>query len=298
MPTNITPNIGSIISHAFAVVGVIVMGFGLLMLYGGFQNYRKHRLLKTSRVMPIRDVVGGLVHIVGKAVGENRLTSPLAWQPCFYYKVQVDNMPVNNQQTLCLRHTDHTQFYLQDASGKVRVDLHQAQLDITQTFRAEIGPKPLLGPPSANELSDHELWDYLVRTNAQIRSELANRGGEATIRAWASPEGNVSLLSEDIAALEGRMHLCFTETCILADSEYNILGTCLENTNPSGEDGRKLIARGSNKDAFVISNRAEAVLEARTKSGSYLLLILGSLVICLGLVLYHIDPRHFVDSLR
>ena len=88
------------------------------------------------------------------------------------------------------------------------------------------------------------------------------------------------------------------ETCILADGEYNILGTCLENLNPYGEHDRKLIARGPHKDAFVISNRTEAMLEARTKSGGYLLLILGSLVFCLGLMLYYVDPRHFVGSIR
>jgi hypothetical protein len=276
----------NIISHAFAVVGLFVMGFGLLMLYGGFQNYRKLRLLVTSRVTPIRDLGVGLVHILGKAVGDNRLTSPLTRQPCFYYQVLVDHMPVKNQQTMCLRHTDHTKFYLQDASGKVLVDLHQAQLDVTQTFRAEIGPTAVFGPRRANVLSDRELCDYLARTNLQIQTELANT------------EGNVSLLPAEFSALDGRSHLSFTETCILADGEYNVLGTCLENPNPGGGEDRKLIARGPNKAAFVISNRAEPALEAQTKFGSYLLLAVGGLVFWFGLVLFNVDPRHFADWMR
>jgi hypothetical protein len=239
-------------------------------------------------MMAIRGLATGLVHILGKVVGEDRLTSPLTRQPCFYYQVLVEQWVTGGQHAgrwaMCLRHTEHRKFYLQDASGKVLVDLHQAQLDVTQTFQSTIRPAAAPGSGSANGHSEQELRDYLSRTNEQIRTERANRD-ESLPRALMNTEGSVSMLPADFSALDTPLHLRFTETCVLADRDYNILGTCLENPHPSGQEDRNMIARGQNKDPFLISCKAEPELEKSTKRTSYICFAVGGVIVSGGLAL-------------
>jgi hypothetical protein len=266
--------------------GLFVVGFGLLLLYGALQNYRKLRALETSPLIAIRDLAGGLVHIFGKAVGENRLSSPITRQSCFYYQVLIENWVPSSragpgQWSMCLRHTEHTKFCLQDGTGKVAVDLHQAQLDLSQTFQTEIGPVAGARPSGP---SDSELRDYLCRSNAQIHTELNSRR-ESTFQAITHMEDSVSLLPADFSPRDGGPPLRFTESCLLADQEYNILGTCLDNPDSGDKDARKLITRGPKEATFLISCKVEAELETQTKRWTYIMLALGGGLAFAGLAL-------------
>jgi hypothetical protein len=272
-------------AHSHSLAGLLVMGFGALLVYGGRQNYQKLRLLGAMPMTAIRSLGAGLVHILGKAVGEDRLVSPLTRQPCFYYQVIIERPGGRGSRwAMCLRHTEHRRFYLEDASGKVLVDLHRAQLDVTQTFQTTIGPAAERGQVGASGHSDWELRDYLSRTHLQIQTERANRG-ESLPRAIMNMEGSVSMLPADFSALDAPLHLRFTETCVLVDRDYNILGTCLENPHPNGEEDRKIISWGQNKNPFLISCKSEPELEKSTRRASYLCFALGGVFVAGGLVL-------------
>ena len=268
--------------------GLLVVGFGLLLLYGALQNYRKLRALETAPRVAIRDLAGGLVHIFGKAVGEKPLSSPITRQSCFCYRVLIENwLPSRagpGQWSMCLRHTEHTRFSLQDGTGKVAVDLHQAQLDLSQTFQTEIGPGAAARPSGASGPSDSDLRDYLCRSNAQIHAELNSRC-ESTFQAITHTEDSVSLLPADVSPRDGGPRLRFTESCLLADREYNILGTCLDNPDSGDKDARKLITHGPKEATFLISCKVEAELETQTKRWTYIMLALGGGLAFAGLAL-------------
>jgi hypothetical protein len=268
--------------------GLLVVGFGLLLLYGGLKNYRISRSLGTSPLIAIRSLADGLVHIVGKAVGEDRLTSPITRQPCFYYQVLIENWVPSRtgpgQWTMCLRQTEHRKFCLQDGTGKVAVDLHQALLDLTRTFQTELGRRTTADPSGASGPSDSELRDYLCRANAQIHAELDSRR-ESRFQAITHTEDSVSLLPADFSPRDGGPRLQFTENCLLAEREYNILGTCLDNPNPGDKDARKLIARGPTAATFLISCKAEPELEKQTKRSTYALYALGTVLVIAGVAL-------------
>jgi len=270
--------------------GLILVAFGLLLLYGARQNYRKLRALESSPIKPIRDVAAGLVHIVGKAVGERSLTSPLTRLPCFYYQVLVEKWVPRGgggrgEWSMCLRHIDHTNFDLRDESGKVAVDLHQAQLDLTQVFQRVIEPQGEPASIGGTGPTGNDLRDYLMGTNAQIQAQFADRK-VSLIQALAEPEGNVSLLPANFSPRESGLRLRFTETCLIVDQQYNILGTCIDNPNPGGEADRRQIARGPKQNTFLISCNAEPALEKQTKRGVYLTLAVGGVVVALGLAIY------------
>jgi hypothetical protein len=69
-----------------------------------------------------------------------------------------------------------------------------------------------------------------------------------------------------------------TESCLLAGRECNILGTCAENPNPSGENDRNLVHRGQNEKTYLITTKTEGQEEKRLRNQSLLLILLGAAV--------------------
>jgi len=267
-------------------VGLIIVAFGLLLLYGAYQNYRKLRALEKLPIMPIGEVAPGNVHITGKAVGAPVLTSPLTRRPCFYYRVLVESWAQSGNRSqnwsMCMRHIDHTNFYLQDGTGSVAVDLQGAQLDLTQVFQRAIEPGREPASIGGTGPSGNDLRDYLALTNAKIHADLAERQ-ESVIRALAQAEGSVSLLPASFSPRDSGLRLRFTETCLLVDQECNVLGTCLDNPSPRDGHDRRLIARGQKQDIFSISCNAEAALEQQIKRGFYVTLAVGIALTALGI---------------
>jgi len=269
--------------------GLFLVAFGLLMFYGARQNYRKLRALESFPIKPIRDVAAGVAHIVGKAAGSQSLRSPLTRQACFYYQVLVERWVPggsgSGNWSMCMRHIDHSNFDLQDETGRVAVDLHQAQLDLTQVFQRVIEPSGEPASIGGTGPSGNDLRDYLMRINAQIHPDLAARH-ETVVHALAQTEGSVSLLPANFSPRESGVRLRFTETCLLADQQYNVLGTCIENPNPGSDGDRRLIARGPKQNTFLISCNTEPILEKQTLRGVYLTLAAGAVMVALGFAIF------------
>jgi hypothetical protein len=279
---------GSSHGHQSSFLGALFLfGFGLLLFYGGFQNYRKFRLLEDTPMVPIRSIPMGLVHVRGKAAGDERVVSPITRVPCFYFKVLVDQHSRDHKGgdrwSMRLRHVEKVNFYIEDATGKALVDSHQAQLDLPETFIAETGPQaskartldPSLGV--AGGPSDAELLDYLVQTNAKVHAELATQH-KSKFQALADMDHSVTFLPAEGSAETRELsaeRLRFKESCILPDREYNVLGTCAENPNPKDEHDRNMILKGQNEPTFLISSRSEQGLEKQTRKGAFLLILIG-----------------------
>ncbi len=281
------PGAGTSASHSHPGGGLFLVAFGLLLLYGARQNYRKLRALETLTIKPIRDVAAGAVHVLGTAVGAQTLTSPLKHQPCFYYQVLVESWMAGGggEWSMMLRHTEHRGFSLQDETGRIAVDLHQAQLDLPQVFQRIIEPKGEPASIGGTGPSADDLRDYLVRTNAEIHSDLAARH-QTVAQVFLQPEISVSRLPANFAPRDHGMRLRFTETCLLADQQYTILGTCIDNPNPGADGDRRLIARGPKQNTFLISCATEPVLEKQTLRGVYLTIAAGGVLVAMGLAIF------------
>jgi hypothetical protein len=276
---------------------LIFFAFGLLLFYGGFQNYRKFRLMENIPLMAIRAIPMGLVHIRGKATGDARLTSPLTRTPCFRYHVVVEEYSRQDRHdlwSLRLRHADKLNFYVEDPTGKALVDSHLAELVLDETFAAETGPgaskartlDPSLG--AANNPSSAELLDYLSQTNVQVHAELAGEQ-KSTLRAMTDMEHSVSFLPAGSGVDPGHFvsrRLRFKESCILPDRNYIILGTCSENPNAKGEHDRNIILKGDNERTFVISSKSELALEKQTRKGGVFLILIGGGLMLLASALF------------
>lgn len=289
--------------------GAGVAGMGLLLMFGAFQIYRKFRLLKDTPQMEIGNLATGLVHIYGKPVAAKRLTSPITQLPCFYYEVRVefwDQQSRSSRWVAALRDTDNVKFGLQDASGKVPIDLHQSQLDLSDSFRAEIGKNASKKRTLDQSLGDwngpldQELLNYLAEANARIHAGLTispeswvgnvKQSVDAAVTMASSPvgykDGSVTTLPADLPEDIDRQRIRFTEQCIFPDREYNVLGTCFETQDAADEHDRRFIGCGPKGHNFLISSRAEPALEKRTLWTSILLLVLAGILILAGAYLY------------
>jgi len=267
-------------------------GAGLLMFYGGFRSFRKFRILEDTPMMPIRSIPMGLVHIHGKPTGGNLLTSPITHVPCFHYVVQVDQWYDDDDRggkwTLGLRHVDRVPYHLQDATGKVLVDPHLAEMELTPTFVGETGRRAkasrtidaglkLQHPPA-----DSELIGYFRDANDRIQAEMAARHASAGNELASFMEHSVSKVPSAKTASTAGHRLRFTEGCLLPDREYRVLGTCVENPHPQDERDRNMIARGQNESSYIISWKTEAAIERQTRRNSLALILAGSVLIVIA----------------
>jgi hypothetical protein len=125
---------GKIIGYAF-----LGFGFGLYYFFKGFREFRKYRVLADTPEVPIRSVAMGLVEIHGKAKGEEQIYSPVGNTPCFFYKVDIEKYVKDSKGRGRWRHAatdlNGVRFSLEDASGKVLVDLHDGEFDLPENCK-------------------------------------------------------------------------------------------------------------------------------------------------------------------
>jgi hypothetical protein len=282
----------SAMSYLILTVFVLV---GLLMFIGGFQNYRKYRILEDTPLEPIRSIPMGLVHVHGKTIGENRLSSPLTRTPCYYYQVQVEKWVKKDKDRegweTVRTDREMSPFYMDDTTGKVQVDPTRAEFDVPKTFQAEIGPRasggrfvePTLGVPGPGI---EDLRGYLSQPPpqaGQVLSSLPVPGAKALGKVLQVEQKLESMgisLSAGGITLGGAGSLTFrfTEHCLIADRECNTIGTCVENPSPKDEHDRNLIKKGQNEPTFLISSKSEKELEKSVRRKAFIMILFGALM--------------------
>ena len=277
-------------THLFFLFFFLVGGF---LFWLGFRKYREYRLLEDTPRAPVRSIPMGLVHLHGKSTGEQAVTSPLTRTPCYYYKAWVelwttkgkdDNMDWETIRT----EADARVFYLDDGTGKVMVNPYKADFNVTRTFQGETGPgagskrhvDPTLGVAGP---SNEELLDYMRRVSEAAPTARAKLNAAVN----AMPDSAVKTADKVLLGMSGGVKLSrpvsdlrlrFTEECLIADRQCNILGTCVENPTPKDEYDRNLIQEGTNEPTFVISDKPEMELAKNVRRSALSLILVGSLL--------------------
>jgi hypothetical protein len=289
---------GQLLFYVFAVIAMLI---GLLIFVRGFRIYREYRIVADTPMIPVRSAPMGLVHVQGKTTGDDRLTSPLTGVPCYYYRVQVEQWVEKDdkKEWESVRNDNgESKFYLEDATGKILVDPHNAEYELPQTFRAEIGPDSnrtrfvdaSLGVPGPSE---QDLRAYMTGDFTRARETLKAMqmpGTEMLDKALAVGEKMQSLgaslrasgISMDFG---GGQTYRFTETCLLADRDCNLLGTCTENPSPAGEHDRNILRKGQNEKTFLITTKFEKQIEKSLRSRAFVMVAIGAVLIVGGAAL-------------
>ena len=276
---------------------VVFFGVGLLLFIIGFRTYRRYRLMEDTPLAPIRSIPMGLVHVHGTADDDERLASPLTHTPCFYYKVEIEKWTKREKdegwETV---RTDSVErhFYLDDGTGKVRIEPKGADFDVPQTFRGEVGGnlfsrpyvEPSLGvaPPTVQELHA-----YLTAGSQQAAAALAavtipglktaaNLLGKAIAAEQKLSNAGITLSGDGVSIGFGNQRYRFTEHCLIAGREHNILGTCAPNPAPPDEHTRNMIVKGQNERVFIITSKSEKQIEQSLRRKAAILVVLGAVI--------------------
>lgn len=286
----------------FLIIGFLV---GALVFFFGFRTYRELRVLADTPIAPVRSIPMGLVHIHGKTTGGDPLTSPLTGVPCYYYTVHVEEYVKKEKESnwkTVRTDSEGRPFYLDDSTAKVLVNPHGAEYDVPRTFHGEVGlhsshsrsVDPTLGVSGPTE---QDLFNYVTdNSKARAALESSNMPGASTLAKVLDIEQSLEAAGIGVSLGTGGVNIGFggdrtyrfTENCLLAERDCNILGSCVENPAPKDEHDRNLIQKGQNEKTFLITSKSEKQIEKSLRWKAFLLIFVGAVImVAMATIMLH-----------
>lgn len=169
-------------SHNDNLEGAAAIGFiaGLWIFFKGFREFRKYRVIADTPAIPVRSVPMGLVQIRGQAKGDESVTSPVSLTPCYWFKVLIEHWKTDSKGGGHWEHfrtdSDGVKFYLADQTGHIKVDAHNAELDLPQIARRELGHSLFSSSAAGTGASDDDLRRYVTKAGVHWVGGLIESG--------------------------------------------------------------------------------------------------------------------------
>jgi len=215
---------GPIIFYLAAALFVVI---GVKFVISGIKTYAESKTLKRAPIAPLNRLSAGLAHVRGKATGDDRLTSPLTKAPCYYYQIlvtkHISRVKGGSGWTVVGNETEQRQFYLDDGTAKVLVNPQSADYELAETFRLRMG--------RASSRYVHPALGVAGPSDQDLQALVEPRWGKGKYR--------------------------FSEFCLPADRECNVLGYYAENPDPKDSGNRTLIMSGQEGQPFLISTKSQ-----------------------------------------
>ena len=133
------------------VYGAIVTGliFGVILFLSGIRTMKRKKLMQSLPTSKIRSLAIGISEIHGKVIPTDRgtITSPFSGEKCVCARIIIEEssrMSKYHRWHVVKKLVWGNNFYLEDETGKVLVDIADADLDIpiTYVFHSGIGNRP------------------------------------------------------------------------------------------------------------------------------------------------------------
>jgi hypothetical protein len=237
---------------------------GVYLFTRGFVIYREFRGMVVTPESPIQGLAMGFAEVHGKATGAQTLPSPVSKTPCLFYMVIVECRGMSGGFcTFSRMDRSDTSFYLEDATGKVRVNPAGLECDLL------VNKEIRLKVPRSWMSNDQERQGVTFSSPQDELIDYAYR-----LAGWEYIKGRVYLTE---------CH--FLEYCVLPGHWYDLTGRCVENPRPQDEQDRNLIVKGKVEDTFLISWRSEKGIKARVGSRAVYDIYVGGALILLGAAL-------------
>lgn len=123
-----------VLSLAGVAGGCVLFGYG-------FRLWHRKRLIEDVPTAKVRSMALGRVEIFGQAREKHLLTAPLTGQPCAFYRYRVEEEVGSGRhrrwRTVARGDSSQDPFYVEDETGRVRVDPADATLEIRPDLRNE-----------------------------------------------------------------------------------------------------------------------------------------------------------------
>lgn len=241
-------------------------GFGVYSFFRGFRVLRNKRLIENTPTSKCRSVAMGLCEVAGRAVGEQTIPSLIGHMPCYCSQVLVERYERRGKSSRWVKLRQEFQgvpFFLEDSTGRVRVDPAGAELDIPAEleYSTSSGARPLLGMTLER-----------LRAGGHSGAEIAN-----LFAGYCASRG---------IGFHGTMR--FTERNLATGDPVYVLGSAEEQRGVADEFERVIIRKGKHHPWFFIAEASEKEL-LKKMSTSTLLNIFGGAALslaCAGYLLY------------
>ena len=124
-------------------------GFGVFSFFRGFRVLRNKRLIENTPTSKCRSVAMGLCEVAGRATGEQTMPSLIGKLPCYSSQIRIERYVKRGKRSRWEKVCEEQQgipFFLEDATGRVKVDPGGAELDIPAELEyGTSGARALLG---------------------------------------------------------------------------------------------------------------------------------------------------------
>lgn len=130
--------IGEMNDSLLIAIGFLMLCFGLFAYFIGFGDWYDKRLLDCTPISKCRSVALGPVVVSGKVGGPNPIPSLIGHLPSFISKVVVEEYRSNGKSRdwrTVHRRELRMPFYVEDASGEIRVEPERAVLWLEQDLK-------------------------------------------------------------------------------------------------------------------------------------------------------------------
>jgi len=241
------------------IILIILFPLGLVWFYRGLWTYR---FLQNIRNMPTSRIGGlarGFVEIKGKVVpAQGTLKSPLTGHECVYHMYKIERLLGNvNKWELVSSHYLYLNFYLEDGTGKVLVNLRDAKVEIPGDY--EVRSDGLIGvPPSVSmfvmgSVDDNNsilrFTEYFIAPGDSLY--ILGSVGE---NPFDVPE-NERLTTEDLSKLKGSKMISNDAARCKLEPEK---GDCINHLH-------KLMIQKGDNDLYYVSDKPEHIIDAELR---------------------------------
>jgi hypothetical protein len=251
----------------------------------GAKNQRKYDFLTDPPLVCISAIPRGFVHVRGKAVIYNPLTSPLAQLPCCYYRTTIERLePGKRGKSGTYRKISNEpnarEFHIDDGTGKVLVSLGGAEYEFPKIYSAEIDTQV---PGIKSSVIDPSLGQITPPTEQHLRQYLLQHGIAG---------GNEMPPTQKRAASTGGVYQLM-EYCLRAGEEASVFGTCDQCFGPENPHGCKVLCLDEHLPTFLITNRNEFKVGPRLRHIAIACITCGIIMIGVSLagIVLLIYPR-------
>lgn len=243
----------------WALVGT---GFGAWTFFKGFRVLRNKRLVENTPTSKCRSVAMGFVEVAGKATGELTIPSLIGQVPCYCSQVKIERYEKRGKSSSW--HQVHTRsktvdFYVEDETGKVRVNPTEAEFDLA--------------------------CDVEYETQSGLVTWLKNALSDAEVQTRPIHDLFYSYCMAQGVGWRGPMR--FKEHNLCPGGPVYVLGTASEVSGVQDENLRVLIRKGKHHPWFFIAEASQKDVLQRLGRNTWLYILGGMALtlICLGWLL-------------
>jgi hypothetical protein len=217
------------------ILGWVGLAVGAVVWLRGMRILRKRRLIEHTPTSKCNAVAPGLVEVEGKAMGARPIFSPIVGLPCYCSRLVLERRDGNNwlethEEAVAMP------FYVEDETGRVRVEPSGAELDLREDAQFEIH----YGQVSA--------WRFMPEERRKKAGNVAARYKE-----YCAAQG-LTMTEKD--------HIRVTERNLRPESKVYVLGTASAVPGAAEAADHIQVRRQRGNPFFVAESSQKEVLQS------------------------------------